>query len=370
MNRQIILLAAVVAIIVGCSDNETIIPADEMDVDYMFFDVMSAPSVELTGNVTRGTDTGFQTTSLSPNTRIGMFVMHEADYEAKEFGQPENYTDIRSVWHSGNTSLTSAYADKHCYGYCNEEVKVNADGSLVRTDANQFVYPYSSDYEKVGVIAYSPRREGMDYADLFAAMPIIVDADQSDNAVMRSNDIMIGVPYINNPFRVERAPINLVFSHVMTKVTVNVSIPRVDALLSDSIYVTIDGLLSKAYITPYEVAEELMATVSKTPAQTPTQMLVNAVQGTERTITLLADTGMTVPVANDTLRLSCCAYVPAQTFSVDRYPVVKVHFITKEYLDPFEVVVPEIRDERAYSDKSYTPFRSGTNKVYNIVIED
>lgn len=79
---------------------------------------------------------------------------------------------------------------------------------------------------------------------------------------------------------------------------------------------------------------------------------------------------MTVPVANDTLRLSCCAYVPAQTFSVDRYPVVKVHFITKEYLDPFEVVVPEIRDERAYSDKSYTPFRSGTNKVYNIVIED
>lgn len=365
------LLAAAAAIFAGCADNDAITPADDIpEVEYMSFEVMSAPSVDLTGDITRGTDTGYQNETIAPDTRIGMFVMHEADYAAKEFGTPENYTNISSVWHSGNTSLTSAYADEHRYGYCNEEVMVKANGALVRTDANQFVYPYSSDHEKVGIIAYSPRREDMAYEDLFAAMPVIVDADQSNDEVMRRNDIMVGVPYVNNPFRIEHTPINMVFSHVMTKVTVNVSIPREEAFLSDSIYVTIDGILAKANIRTYDVAEALMATVSKTPAQTPTQMLVDAVEGTSRTITLLADTGMTVPVSKDTLQLSCCAYVPAQTFSAERYPVIRVHFITKEYQDPFDVTIPERREAHVFSDRSFTSFRSGTNKVYNIAIED
>lgn len=371
------LLAAAAAMFASCEDNEVIATNDDMpEVAYMSFKVMASPSFDLTGHATRGVDTGYQNDAISTDCRIGLFVLHEEDFSEKAFGTPGNNITVTApsvmdkVTTSGNTSLTSAYADGLHYGYCNEEVMVDESGSIYRTDGNQFVYPFSSDTEKAAIIALSPRRDGMTYDELFGSVTIAVDADQSDDEVMRNNDIMMGVPSINNPFRTENAPVSIVFSHVMTKVIVNVSIPRIPAFLSDYIQIDIDGLRTKAALKPYDVAAELDATEDKSPSQTASQILVNALAGSEQPIRMYEGAGISEEVAGDTLRISCCAYVPAQTFSEARYPTVKIRLINKEHIDENGTTIPESAIAYLFSDKSYSPYRSGTNKVYNITVEE
>lgn len=371
------LLAAAAAMFASCEDNEVIATNDDMpEVAYMSFKVMASPSVDLTGNATRGVDTDYQNSVPSPDSRIGLFVLHEDDYAEKTFGTQGNNITVTApsvmdkVWMSGNTSLTSAYADSVHYGCSNEEVRVNADGTISRTDANQFIYPFSSDTEKAAIIAISPRIDDMTYNDLFGSVTITVDADQSNDEVMYKNDIMVGVPSINNPFRTTSGPVDIVFSHVMTKIRVNVTIPRRQAFFCDSIQIDVDGLLTKATLKPYDVAKELDATESKAPAETASQMLVNALDGSGQTVRMYDGGGIAEAVADAPLLISCCAYVPAQTFSEARYPTVKIRLINKEHIDENGTTIPESAIAYLFSDKSYSPYRSGTNKVYNITVEE
>lgn len=117
--------------------------------------------------------------TLSSDTRLGVFVMYERDYDSLAIG---------------------SYYRNISYSYDNVECSIDNAGNLYPANGEPLFYPMGSDV-RIAVFAYAPYDSSMTREKLFAPKGEVgVDCDQHHEAVIASNDFLFGTPVFGNPF--------------------------------------------------------------------------------------------------------------------------------------------------------------------------
>lgn len=150
---------------------------------------------------------------MLPGTEIGLFILHEKDYE---------------------DMINEEYSDR-TYGYTNIRGVLKADGSIDIPDTTLY-YPLAKD-ARVAIIAYAPYN-----AELIADSRILkghvsISDDQSSEADVMNSDLLIGAPLASNPIRSSsgNTPIDLQFRHALTMVELTVDVEASALSLCSSI---------------------------------------------------------------------------------------------------------------------------------------
>lgn len=116
--------------------------------------------------------------ALSPDARLGIFVMYERDFDSLAVG-----SDYHNV----------------SYYYDNVECALDGHGNLCPLDGGQLFYPMGVD-SKIAIFAYSPYDSLMTRQRLLNPKGIVgVAADQGTEESVVANDLLLGTPVAGNP---------------------------------------------------------------------------------------------------------------------------------------------------------------------------
>lgn len=205
-NKIFGIMATLCLISVSCAKEEQDIPADGR---------ISFSSTLLS---TRTTDTDLQATQLETGVKAGVFVQRETSY----------------ITNGNNAVLT-------------------ADGAGNFTPEKQMYWP---DEAAVNIYAYAPYSASWSGAPA-QEMDFTVSLDQSTDAGYLQSDLLVGAPE-SNPLTKTETPVELKFSHMLSKVNVEIVNENLDLNLQGATL----NLLGLNSTVKVNVAEASLGTVS------------------------------------------------------------------------------------------------------------
>jgi hypothetical protein len=152
-----------------------------------------------------------QNAQLDAATRVGLFIL-----------QADRYTEA--------DNLSNPY-----YGYENVQMLHDATGNLSAADASMLFYPVLH-RDKCAAVLYAPYDAGFTWQKLEQGYDFTVAYDQRSDENVLASDLIVGMP-LENPFRKEDEVVNIVSSHKLTKVQIDVSLEVTPETICDSIAV-------------------------------------------------------------------------------------------------------------------------------------
>lgn len=235
-KNTIYTIVAALVLCLACAENDIVGGDDVAHGVRMPIRLSVGNFVELQ---TRGTDSGLQDGTLAPGTHVGVFVMSERDYDSLRIGL---------VHHDMS------------YGYDNVECILNADGSLQPTWQTEMFYPVGRDM-RIAVFAYAPYDRGMTREALFhPGDGIRVGADQSRDAAVLLNDVLLGTPVAGNPMRTPvidhtaspypSEPVSINMRHQCSRIVLDLTFQGPDTLQAEHRPFHADSILVYAEAVP------------------------------------------------------------------------------------------------------------------------